>query len=91
MAETVLMNILRGDYSRLGRCIDIMTGKYPFYLYLYLFVFTLGRNTDLPRCKPLKYTYEKEIVMYAYHKKLDYFSTECIYSPNAYRVTNCYF
>ncbi len=23
--------------------------------------------------------------MYAYHKKLDYFSTECVYSPNAYR------
>jgi len=23
--------------------------------------------------------------MYAYYKKLDYFSTECIYSPNAYR------
>lgn len=22
---------------------------------------------------------------YAYFKKLDYFSTECIYSPNAYR------
>ena len=37
------------------------------------------------RSKPFKYTYEKEIVMYAYHKKLDYFSTECIYSPNAYR------
>ena len=37
------------------------------------------------RCKPFKYTYEKEIVMYAYFKKLDYFSTECIYSPNAYR------
>ena len=31
------------------------------------------------------YAYEKEIVMYAYFKKLDYFSTECIYSPNAYR------
>jgi cytoplasmic tRNA 2-thiolation protein 1 len=30
-------------------------------------------------------SYEKEIVMYAYFKKLDYFSTECIYSPNAYR------
>merc|ERR1711981_1001431 len=39
----------------------------------------------LPRSKPFKYTYEKEIVMYAYFKKLDYFSTECIYSPNAYR------
>ena len=24
--------------------------------------------------------------MYAYFKKLDYFSTECIYSPNAYRL-----
>lgn len=39
----------------------------------------------IPRSKPFKYTYEKEIVMYAYFKKLDYFSTECIYSPNAYR------
>lgn len=39
----------------------------------------------IPRCKPLKYTYEKEIVMYAYFKKLCYFSTECIYSPEAYR------
>lgn len=37
------------------------------------------------RCKPLKYSYEKEIVMYAYLKKLIYFSTECIFAPNAYR------
>lgn len=37
------------------------------------------------RCKPLKYAYEKEIVMYAYFKHLVYFSTECIYAPNAYR------
>ena len=35
--------------------------------------------------KPFKYTYEKEIVMYAFFKKLDYFSTECIYSPYAAR------
>jgi len=40
---------------------------------------------NIPRCKPLKYTYEKEIVMYAYFKKLHYFSTECIFAPNAYR------
>lgn len=39
----------------------------------------------MPRCKPFKYTYEKEIVMYAYFKKLDYFSTECVYAPFAYR------
>ena len=32
-----------------------------------------------------KYTYEKEIVFYAHYKKLVYHSTECIYSPNAYR------
>ena len=69
VAETVLMNILRGDIPRLQRCTDICS-----------------RNSGGPvRSKPFKYTYEKEIVMYAYFKKLDYFSTECIYSPNAYR------
>ncbi|XP_006355236.1 cytoplasmic tRNA 2-thiolation protein 1 [Solanum tuberosum] len=69
IAETVLLNILRGDIARLGRCTSIITGE----------------DGPIPRCKPFKYTYEKEIVMYAYFKKLDYFSTECIYSPNAYR------
>ncbi|RDD41418.1 Cytoplasmic tRNA 2-thiolation protein 1 [Trichoplax sp. H2] len=69
VAETVLMNVLRGDIARLRRCTAIMTGT----------------EGALPRCKPFKYTYEKEIVMYAYFKKLDYFSTECVYSPNAYR------
>lgn len=39
----------------------------------------------MPRVKPFKYTYEKEIVMYAYYKKLDYFSTECVYAPHAAR------
>ncbi|KAG0617395.1 hypothetical protein M758_5G187100 [Ceratodon purpureus] len=69
VAETVLLNILRGDIARLARCTSIITGE----------------EGALPRCKPFKYTYEKEIVMYAYFKKLDYFSTECTYSPNAYR------
>jgi cytoplasmic tRNA 2-thiolation protein 1 len=69
IAETVIMNVLRGDIARLQRCTAITTGS----------------EGCLPRCKPFKYTYEKEIVMYAYFKKLDYFSTECIYSPNAYR------
>lgn len=45
---------------------------------------TEGEDT-IKRSKPFKYAYEKEIVMYAYFKKLDYFSTECIYSPDAYR------
>ena len=69
IAETVLMNILRGDIARLGRCSSITTGS----------------EGMISRCKPFKYTYEKEIVMYAHFKKLDYFTTECIYSPNAYR------
>lgn len=69
MAETVLLNFLRGDFPRLSRCVDAVT----------------GRDSALPRVKPFKYTYEKEIVMYAYFKKLHYFATECIYSPNAYR------
>ena len=45
----------------------------------------VGEDGELPRVKPFKYTYQKEIVMYAYFKKLDYFSTECIYAPFAAR------
>lgn len=44
-----------------------------------------GEEGQLPRCKPFKWTYEKEIVMYAYFKGLDYFCTECIYAPYAAR------
>ncbi|KAM3494364.1 hypothetical protein MY3957_002372 [Beauveria namnaoensis] len=72
IAETVLMNLLRGDLSRLSRSTSIVTGN---------------SSNDVKRSKPLKYAYEKEIVLYAYHKKLDYFSTECIYSPEAFRGT----
>ena len=61
--------VLRGDVARLGRCTEISTCT----------------DEAVPRSKPFKYTYEKEIVMYAYFKKLDYFSTECVYAPNAYR------
>ena len=76
IAETILMNIMRGDVARLGRSTKIITNA--------------NENEDtadwgIPRCKPFKYTYEKEIVLYARFKNLLYFSTECIYSPNAYR------
>ncbi|KHN82572.1 Cytoplasmic tRNA 2-thiolation protein 1 [Toxocara canis] len=69
MAETILMNVLRGDIARLQRCTTAVTGS----------------EGCLPRAKPLKYTFERDIVMYAHYKKLDYFSTECLYAPNAYR------
>lgn len=70
VAETILMNLLRGDLPRLARSTSIVTGD---------------GTSDVRRSKPLKYAYEKEIVLYAHHKKLDYFSTECIYSPEAFR------
>lgn len=69
IAETVLLNLVRGDLPRLGRCAGITTGE----------------ESALPRVKPFKFAYEKDIVMYAYFKKLDYFSTECIYAPYATR------
>ncbi|CAF0937790.1 unnamed protein product [Adineta steineri] len=75
IAETILMNILRGDIARLKRCTLIMTGDES----------DDSEGSIIPRCKPLKYAYEKEIVLYAFYKRLDYFSTECLYSPNAYR------
>lgn len=48
-------------------------------------ILTASSASPIKRSKPLKYAYEKEIVLYAHHKKLDYFSTECIYSPEAFR------
>lgn len=70
VAETVMMNLLRGDLPRLARGTSIVTGS---------------EASAVKRSKPLKYAYEKEIVLYAHHKGLDYFSTECIYSPEAFR------
>lgn len=72
MAETVLMNLLRGDYTRLKKSTMAKT---------------TSKETNLPRSKPFKYVYEKDIVMYAFHRNLRYFSTECTYSPGAYRGT----
>jgi len=48
IAETVLMNMLRGDIARLARCTAIRTGT----------------EDNISRSKPFKYTYEKEIVMF---------------------------
>lgn len=69
IAETVLLNLVRGDAPRLGRTASPVTGE----------------GGPLPRVKPLARTYEKEIVLYAHFKSLDYFSTECVYSPFAAR------
>ena len=69
VAETVLMNAMRGDSFRLVNCTESSTGDV----------------NEVKRCKPLIFCYEKEIVLYAHYKKLEYFSTECTYSKDAYR------
>ena len=68
VAETVLLNLFRGDANRLRRCTLART-----------------RDAEIPRCKPFKFTTQREIVMYAFYKGLEYFSTECTYSPGAFR------
>ena len=70
IAETVIMNMIRGDVGRLARCTAITTADDP---------------SGIPRVKPLKYQYEAEIVKYARHNKVRYFSTECTYAPGAHR------
>ena len=67
IAETVLMNFLRGDFNRLPLSVEPIGGG------------------DIPRVKPFKYTYEKEIVMYARFCNLEYFCAECTYAVGAYR------
>ncbi|KAJ4453690.1 putative Cytoplasmic tRNA 2-thiolation protein 1 [Paratrimastix pyriformis] len=70
-AETVLMNVCRGDIGRMERCTDMTTGG--------------PESGTVTRVKPLKYVYQKEVVMYAHFKKLLYFSTPCTYAEEAYR------
>lgn len=77
MAETVLLNFFRGDISRLKRCTLSRTKEQIRQ--------NDSRYLSVSRCKPFKYTYQREIVFYAYFKKLPYFTTECTYAPNASR------
>ncbi|OAG29153.1 cytoplasmic tRNA 2-thiolation protein 1 [Nematocida sp. ERTm5] len=71
IAETILLNYFRGDMNRLVKCAHPITQ-------------TTSKDV-IPRCKPLADVYEKEIVMYAFYNNLPYFSTECKYSPGAFR------
>lgn len=88
VAETVLMNLLRGDIARLQRCtshITVQKNNKSHICFNSKFMYLQGSEGSLPRVKPFKYAYEKEIVLYAYFRKLDYFATECVYAPDAYR------
>jgi cytoplasmic tRNA 2-thiolation protein 1 len=76
VAETVVMNLLRGDAARLCRCTDAATpASLP----------TADAPAACIRIKPFKRAYQKEIVLYARFAHLAYFSTECPYAPTAFR------
>eukprot|EP00920_Eleutheroschizon_duboscqi_P001333 GHVT01002992.1.p1 GENE.GHVT01002992.1~~GHVT01002992.1.p1 ORF type:complete len:451 (-),score=92.70 GHVT01002992.1:140-1492(-) len=72
VAETVVMNLLRGDLHRLYRTTQPVTND---------------QGGGVTRVKPLMYCFEKEIVLYAHFRKLVYFSTECTYTPASFRGT----
>lgn len=78
--------VMRGDIARLGRCTSIVTQgedtikrskpfKYAYEKEIVMYAATFLSNG---------FTAHRHH-RYAYFKKLDYFSTECIYSPDAYR------
>lgn len=68
MAETILMNVLRGDSARLERCTDICT-RGPEETEANEAEDGCGAHENefggsgIRRSKPFKYAYEKEIVM----------------------------
>jgi cytoplasmic tRNA 2-thiolation protein 1 len=83
-AETVLMNMLRSDMPRLERCTKATTNEVADEDGPLADTDALAQ-ASIPRVKPMRDLYEKEIVLYAHYQNLDYFSTECTYSKEAFR------
>lgn len=84
---------MRGDIARLGRCTAICTQgedtirrSKPFkYAYEKEIVMYVALSSyPLPPYVLIHFD-DDDGRRYAYFRKLDYFSTECIYSPDAYR------
>ena len=112
VAETLLLNLVRGDAARMARCGGGRTGggksgeeekeegsaatatattttppptTPPPATTPPTTTTTTSASLALPRFKPFLHTYEKEIVLYAHHKRLDYFCTECSHAKFAAR------
>ena len=69
-AETILLNIIRGDIERLSR-LDPQPRKI--------------HESLVPRAKPFRNTPQAEIVMYCYLNELEYQEIPCPYAVEAYR------
>ncbi|EPR78251.1 PP-loop ATPase superfamily protein [Spraguea lophii 42_110] len=68
MAETTILNLIRGDYKRLVQNKKVYVD-----------------SVKLQRIHPFRYSYQKEIILYAFHQKLKYFSVECTHSKGSHR------
>lgn len=68
-AETVLLNLIRGDAAKLVRCSEPLSDL----------------NQGVARIKPLCNIAQRDIVIYAHLQRLDYFSVECPYATTALR------
>ncbi len=79
-AQTVLMNVLRGDLDRLVRGGGVEGG---------LIKGNVGTALEgfVPRIKPLKRLSEREIAMYAYLRGYGFQSVECPFSQDTVRDT----
>lgn len=89
----IMVLVMRGDIARLGRCTSICTQgedtirrSKPFK-YAYEKEIVMCARLLCPSYSRFALLLIDFILFhrYAYFKKLDYFSTECIYSPDAYR------
>ena len=79
---------MRGDIARLGRCTAICTQGEATIRRSKPFKYAYEKEIVMYALAPLPFFFRSlthERRRYAYFKKLDYFSTECIYSPDAYR------
>lgn len=75
VAETVLLNVLRGDTARYARSVDIRTDG----------IDAKERARVPPRIKPFAFQNQREIVYYAHFNGLLYYAVECTYAVQAFR------
>ncbi|MCD6154789.1 MAG: TIGR00269 family protein [Candidatus Verstraetearchaeota archaeon] len=69
-AQTILMNILRGDVERLIRLLRAENTKIPGFI---------------PRVKPMQLIPESELALYAYYSNIELYSVDCPYSHTSLR------
>ncbi|MEM0084889.1 MAG: TIGR00269 family protein [Candidatus Methanomethylicia archaeon] len=69
-AQTILMNILRGDLDKLIRSFKMESYRQEGFI---------------PRVKPLRYVSEREIALYAYYSGINLYSSECPFSKFSLR------